>query len=358
MGYNSGYYERKDYEGRAVDTFADLPASGIAFGEVWIVIADEAEYMYTDNAGGMGIPGWEKVSGSPSGVSGDLILSATPAPAAPTVVATLTTAVLLINYGYKVVANLTAGVTHTDASPESILVVNETVLDAVNNFNTITWTAPSSLVTSYEVYRTTGDESGVLCPRLIASGLNALTLVDDGIAGVAHTPTTVNNTGSVILNGDVVASTFTSTVAGGTAPLTVTSPTLVTNLNADTVDGSHASTFVKRTPMPDTVASAADVTPNADTTDLYTVTALAVALTFHPPSGTPTNGQKLIIRILDAGVAKVLAWDLAPVNPKGYRAGTVALPLITTAGKTMYCGFIYNSAGAGSWDLLGYADNF
>jgi hypothetical protein len=37
---------------------------------------------------------------------------------------------------------------------------------------------------------------------------------------------------------------FTSTVATGTSPLTVTSTTAVTNLNADLLDGNHASAFV------------------------------------------------------------------------------------------------------------------
>jgi hypothetical protein len=43
--------------------------------------------------------------------------------------------------------------------------------------------------------------------------------------------------------GNVSGNTLTSTIATGTAPITVTSTTVVTNLNADTVDGSHASAF-------------------------------------------------------------------------------------------------------------------
>lgn len=44
----------------------------------------------------------------------------------------------------------------------------------------------------------------------------------------------------------VTASRLISTVAIGTAPLTVTSTTLVTNLNADLLDGLHAASFVLR----------------------------------------------------------------------------------------------------------------
>jgi hypothetical protein len=47
--------------------------------------------------------------------------------------------------------------------------------------------------------------------------------------------------GNVNTDGTVVASTLESNVANGTAPLTVTSTTLVTNLNADLLDGYNSS---------------------------------------------------------------------------------------------------------------------
>jgi hypothetical protein len=49
------------------------------------------------------------------------------------------------------------------------------------------------------------------------------------------------NVGNVNATGAVVASTLTSNVANGTAPLTVTSQTVVTNLNADLLDGHNTS---------------------------------------------------------------------------------------------------------------------
>jgi hypothetical protein len=49
---------------------------------------------------------------------------------------------------------------------------------------------------------------------------------------------------SLTTTGVLTASRVVSTVAAGTAPLTVTSPTVVGNLNADMVDGVHASSFV------------------------------------------------------------------------------------------------------------------
>jgi hypothetical protein len=75
------------------------------------------------------------------------------------------------------------------------------------------------------------------------------------------------------------------------------------------------------------------------------ITALAVAATIAAPSGTPANGNSLVVRIKDNGTAQSLSWDLA------YRAVGVTLPTTTAAGKTMYLGFKYNSADS-KWDCL------
>lgn len=101
-----------------------------------------------------------------------------------------------------------------------------------------------------------------------------------------------------------------------------------------------------------TTASSSTPTPASDDVDMYTVTALAAGATFGAPTGTPTNGQTLIIRIKDNGTARSLAWNAA------YRAsGYLPLPTTTLVNKTLYCGFIYNSADS-KWDLLAYLDNF
>lgn len=57
-------------------------------------------------------------------------------------------------------------------------------------------------------------------------------------------------------SGDLSGKTFTSTVATGTAPLTVTSTTVVTNLNADQVDGQHGAYYLARANHTGTQAAA------------------------------------------------------------------------------------------------------
>lgn len=98
-----------------------------------------------------------------------------------------------------------------------------------------------------------------------------------------------------------------------------------------------------------TVASSATPTPNADVTDEYVITALAVGATFGAPTGTPLDGQKLIIRILDDGTTRSLAYNAI------YRAVGVTLPTDTTASKTIYLGMIYNVADT-KWDVVAVAE--
>ncbi len=91
--------------------------------------------------------------------------------------------------------------------------------------------------------------------------------------------------------------------------------------------------------------SSATPTPNADTDDIYLLTAQAAAAAFAVPSGTPTAGQPLIIRIKDNGTARALTWDAI------YRGIGVTLPSTTVISKTLYIGFLYNSVDI-RWDCL------
>jgi len=101
-----------------------------------------------------------------------------------------------------------------------------------------------------------------------------------------------------------------------------------------------------------TTASSSSLTINTDSYDIYTVTALAVNMTVNAPSGTPTEGQSLIIRIKDNGTSRTLSWNAI------FRASPdVPLPTATIIGKTMYLGFIYNATDS-KWDFVSYLDGF
>ena len=93
-----------------------------------------------------------------------------------------------------------------------------------------------------------------------------------------------------------------------------------------------------------TIASSATPTPDADAADMYVITALAAAAEFGAPTGTPTQGQTLLIRVKDNGTGRALTYNAI------YR--TLVTPATTTvAGKTLYLGFVYNSTDT-KWDCV------
>lgn len=100
------------------------------------------------------------------------------------------------------------------------------------------------------------------------------------------------------------------------------------------------------------VADATSITMNADTTDIATQanTQAAGTLTINAPTGTLSNGQKLLLRLTSTNV-QTFSWN-------GVFAGStdLALPSASSgSGKTDYLGFIYNST-ATKWHLI--AKNF
>ena len=93
------------------------------------------------------------------------------------------------------------------------------------------------------------------------------------------------------------------------------------------------------------------ITPDSDTIDLYSLYALAANLTINAPSGTPTNGQKLMIRIKDNGTPRTITWNSA------FADGGAGLPTTTTANKIMHVGFQYNTdSGLNKWQSISFIE--
>jgi len=120
--------------------------------------------------------------------------------------------------------------------------------------------------------------------------------------------------------------------------VTATSLT-VGGVTAATISGTQTLTNKRITKRVTTIASAAEPTVNTDNCDAVTITAQAVAITSMTTnlSGTPTNFQSLIYRILDDGTNRAITWG-ASFTAKG-----VALPTTTTASKLLTVGFLYNT---------------
>lgn len=132
----------------------------------------------------------------------------------------------------------------------------------------------------------------------------------------------------------------------------ITEKTTVDNQDEFLIEDSGAS-FVKKSikrktivsPIDNTVSSSATLTPNVDEYEQETITALSTALTIDAPTGTPSNGLKLVLRITDDGTGRGLTWNAI------YQEIGVTLPTTTTANKTIYVGLIYN-ATATKWDVV------
>jgi hypothetical protein len=93
------------------------------------------------------------------------------------------------------------------------------------------------------------------------------------------------------------------------------------------------------TPRVSTTTSSATPTINTDNVDMYGLTALAVNITSFTTNltGTPTDGQKLLIYIVGTA-ARTIAWGAS------FEASTVPLPTTTVTTNRLDVGFIWNAA--------------
>lgn len=99
-----------------------------------------------------------------------------------------------------------------------------------------------------------------------------------------------------------------------------------------------------------TVTQSAAPAINTDNTDVASITGLAQAITSMTTNltGTPVDGDVLLIRITDNGTARAITWGAS------FEASTVALPS-TTAVSVMLCvEFLWNTATS-KWRCVGVA---
>jgi hypothetical protein len=101
-----------------------------------------------------------------------------------------------------------------------------------------------------------------------------------------------------------------------------------------------------------TAADATSITPNTDNADItYQLnTQGAGNLTINADAGTAINGQSWLLKIKSTNV-QTFAWNA------NFVGGTTALPTVTTAGKTDYFSFIYDTL-VSKWQFTGTAAGF
>lgn len=143
---------------------------------------------------------------------------------------------------------------------------------------------------------------------------------------------------------------------GATGPAGPTEWSGLTGVPTDIVYASATQTLTSKriTERVNTVASSATPAINTDTTDVFTITALAANITSMSSglTGSPTDGQKLLIRIKGAA-AQTISWGAIFSS-----SGVATLLATTAASKTHMVGLIFDSAAA-KWvcvavDAAGY----
>lgn len=241
--------------------------------------------------------------------------------------------------------------------------VDDTAYDATS-WNGVTTTAPSKNAvrdkivsidaaiaaavdnTAYDATTWDGDMTHAPSKNAVRDKIEAMGSAS--VSDTAYDETTWNGVTTVAPSKNAVRDELEiiiAAIAGGTLPdgdygdITVSGSGTVLTIDSP-ISGKRI------TPRIGTTASSTTPTPDADAHDEFTVTALAAGATFAAPSGTPTNGQDMIIRIKDNGTARSLAWNAI------YRAIGVTLPTTTVISKTLYIGMIYNTADS-KWDVLG-----
>ena len=223
--------------------------------------------------GGAGVTSFAGRTGAVSPTAGDYTAANVGAPAlvnpavSGNLVAFTGTAGLQADSGSKAADFATAGHNHNTAYPA---LVSPSVVDNFVSFSGITGAQKDSgkSSASFEPALTKGNltASGAIAidnARQVIGGAAAIShlatagnihlpaagsanqlLKNSGTAGTGAWGTVTENAGALAAITTVsMSSQLTNTRAIGTAPFVITSTTVCTNLNSDTVDGSHASAF-------------------------------------------------------------------------------------------------------------------
>lgn len=120
---------------------------------------------------------------------------------------------------------------------------------------------------------------------------------------------------------------------------------IIDSIKTDVFTGVATLTNKRINPRIYSTASTSTLAPNLSNYNIYTVTALATNITISTPTGTPVNGEVIVIRIKDNGTTKTITWG------SGFVGIGDTLLANTTAGKWHYVNGMYNSSTS-KWDML------
>jgi len=173
------------------------------------------------------------------------------------------------------------------------------------------------------------------------NGGSAVTIaIDSTVATLTGSQTLTNKTISVDDNtvSGIAATSFVLSNSSGNIDGAAAQKAIPSGVVVGTTD-TQTLTNKRVTPRVSTTTSSATPTINTDNVDIYGLTAQAVDITSFTTnlSGTPTDGQKLMIYIVGTA-ARAITWGAS------FEASTVALPTTTVSTNRLDVGFIWNAA--------------
>lgn len=231
--------------------------------------------------------------------------------------------------------------------------------------------AAATRITDYAFGKVSGDLT-ISSAGVATIGSGVIVDVDiNASAAIAFSKLATLSSANILLgNGSNVA---TATAISGDVSITNTGVTTVVSGSTTTagklqLTDSTSSTSTTTAATPNSVKSAYDLaaaaqpkvravaagattgtlTPNGATTDVFEAEGLTGAITLAAPSGTPADGQRLLIRIKDNGTARGITWT---TSAGAYRAVGITLPTTTVISKVTYVGCIYNGTDS-FWDAI------
>jgi hypothetical protein len=122
---------------------------------------------------------------------------------------------------------------------------------------------------------------------------------------------------------------------------------LLTGTQNAGITNAGVASGLRITPRQIAMTDATSITPTSDTADINTFvsTQAGGTLTVNAPSGTPTDGQKLILRLKSTNA------QTYSFNGTYHFSTTVIAPTTLNAGKTDYIGLIWNANNT-AWDVV------
>lgn len=232
-------------------------------------------------------------------------------------------------------------------------------LEAILDPDTSLLTSP--VITSMQINDTSADHQYVFAVNeLTADRTVTLPLLtgNDEFVFKDHTQTLTNKT----LTSPTITSPTINTAISGTAVLdedamgsdSATKVATQQSIKAyvDAIASDTLTLTNKRiTKRVTTITSHATPTVNTDNCDVVTITAQAEAITSMTTnlSGTPTNFQTLIFRILDDGTGRAITWGAT------FQAMGIDLPTTTTSSKVLTVGFLYDTVDS-KWGCVAVAE--